>query len=59
MGILYNISEDYLYQEGRKKEKEELVTEMLKDGTLTIEKIASLARVPVEYVKQVASELKK
>jgi hypothetical protein len=59
MGILYDITEDYLYQEGKRKEKEELITEMLKDGTLTIEKIASLTKVPLDYVKQVAQDLKK
>jgi len=63
MGLTYNITEDYLYQEGltkgRKQEKEELVVEMLKDGTLTIEKIASLAKVSVERVRQIAQALKK
>lgn len=62
MGLTYNITEDYLYQEGLErgleKGKKELIIEMLKDGTLTIEKIAALAKVPVEYVKQVAKELK-
>jgi hypothetical protein len=59
MGLTYNITEDYLYQEGQKIKEKELIIEMLKDGTLTIEKIASLAKVLVEYVKQVAKEIKK
>ncbi|MDO1450818.1 hypothetical protein Q0590_31380 [Rhodocytophaga aerolata] len=59
MGLTYNITEDYLYQEGLEKGKKDLIIEMLKDGTLTMEKIASLAKVSVEYVKQVAKELKK
>jgi hypothetical protein len=59
MGLTYNITEDYLYQEGQKIKEKELIIEMLKDGTLTIEKIASLAKVSVEYVKQVAKEIKK
>ena len=63
MGLTYNITKDYLYQEGmtkgREEEKRGLITDMLKDGTLTIEKIAGLANVPVEYVKQIAIELKK
>ena len=62
MGILYDITEDYLYQQGIEKGvekgKQELIVEMLKDGTLTIEKIASMARVPLDYVQQVARELK-
>jgi DNA-binding IscR family transcriptional regulator len=35
-----------------------LISAMIKDGTLILEKIASLAKVSVEYVKQVAKELK-
>jgi hypothetical protein len=65
MGLTYNITEDPLYQEGLLKGEEKgqkvreksLITEMLRDGTLTVEKIASLAKVPVDYVKQVAGEL--
>lgn len=59
MGLTYNITEDYLYQEGQKTKENELIIEMLKDGTLTIEKIASLTKVSVEHVKQIAKELKK
>jgi hypothetical protein len=63
MGLTYNIKEDYLYQEGRKQEKEELIADltlkMLKDKTLTIEKIAQLLGVTTDYVKQVEKELKK
>ncbi len=59
MGFTYNITEDYLYQEGQQTKANELIIEMLKDGTLTIEKIASLTKVPVEHVKQIAEELKK
>ncbi len=58
MGLTYNIEQDYLYQQGVEKGKKELISEMLKDGTLTGDKIASLAKVSVEYVKQVAKELK-
>lgn len=32
---------------------------MLNDGTLTIEKIAALAKVPVEQVEQIEKGLKK
>ncbi|MBD0257546.1 MAG: hypothetical protein ICV83_17665, partial [Cytophagales bacterium] len=67
MGLTYNITEDYLYQEGitrgreegREEEKRGLIIEMLNDGTLTIEKIAALAKVSVEHVKQIEKELKK
>ncbi len=50
MGLTYNITEDYLYQEGlakgeEKKEKKVLLLKMLKDRTLSIEKIAEFADV--------------
>ncbi len=59
MGLTYNITEDYLYKEGQKTKEKELIVEMLKDGTLSVEKIAALAKVPVERVKKLAKELKK
>jgi hypothetical protein len=63
MGLTYNITEDYLYQEGlekgQKTKEHELIVEMLKDGTLSIDKIATLVKVPVERVRQIAKELKK
>ncbi len=65
MGLTYNITDDYLYQEGLAKgeqkgreEKRVLIMEMLLDRTLTIEKIAALAKVSAEYVRQI-EELKK
>ena len=57
MGLTYNITEDFLYQQGLEKGKKELIVEMLRDGTLATEKIASMAKVSVEYVEQVAQEL--
>ena len=57
MGLTYNITEDFLYQQGLERGKKELIVEMLRDGTLATEKIASMAKVSVEYVKQVAQEL--
>lgn len=59
MGLTYNITEDYLYQEGRKQEKVELTIKMLKDKTLSIEKIAQILDVTVDYVKQIEKEIKK
>jgi hypothetical protein len=47
------------WPKSRKQEKEELVIEIPKDGTLTIDKIASLAKVSVEHVKPIEKELKK
>lgn len=35
----------------------EMIVEMLKDDTLIVQKIASLAKAPVEYVTQIAQEI--
>jgi hypothetical protein len=59
MGLTYNITEDYLYQEGQKTKERDIVIKMLKDKTLSIEKIAELVGVTVEYVKQIEKELMK
>lgn len=63
MGFSYNITQDYLYQEGQKVKEKELIAQltikMLKDKTLSVEKIAELLSVTTDYVKQVEKELKK
>ncbi|MBD0256822.1 MAG: hypothetical protein ICV83_13975 [Cytophagales bacterium] len=59
MGLTYNITKDYLYKEGQKTKEKELIVELLKEGTLSVEKIAAVAKVPVQRVKQLAKELKK
>jgi predicted HTH domain antitoxin len=59
MGFNYNIEQDYLFQQGRKKEKEDLIVKMIKDKTLSVEKIAELMEVPVAYVQGMAKELRK
>jgi predicted transposase YdaD len=82
MGLIDNITDDPLYQEGVlkgmekgilkgiekgilkgreegiKKGMRNVIVKMLKDRTLSMEKIAELAEVTVEYVQQVAKELK-
>jgi predicted transposase YdaD len=66
--LIDNIAEDPLYQEGvlkgiekgreeGEKRMRNLIMKMLKENTLSIEKIAELAEVTVEYVQQVAKEL--
>jgi predicted transposase/invertase (TIGR01784 family) len=79
MGLTYDITNDYLYQEGvtkgiekgiekgmekgiekgMEKGKKEMIIRMLKDKTLSADKIAGFAQVSVDYVKAVARELKK
>lgn len=72
MPITYDITKDYLYQEGIKEGekrgekrgekkgekkgieagKKAIIIEMLKDKSLSIEKIATFAQVSVDYVKE-------
>ena len=75
MGLTYNVTEDFLYQQGIEKGIEQgiergiekgiekgtkaMIVRMLNDKTLTVEKIAELAEVAVGYVRQVAKALKK
>lgn len=58
MGILYDITKDYLYQEGLVKGKHEVVVNMLKEGTVPIEQIAKFTGVSLNEVKRIAKELK-
>ncbi len=44
-------------QEGRVEEKRELIIEMLRDGALSIEKIAAYAHASVEFVKNLQQEI--
>jgi predicted transposase/invertase (TIGR01784 family) len=75
MGLLYDITKDYLYQEGLEKGKQEglekgkqeglekgkheVVVNMLRKGTLSPEQIAEFTGVVLEEVKKIAKELKK
>ena len=55
MPITYDIKEDYLYQQAKK----EIIEEMLKDPSLSMEKIAQFTKTSIEFVKQIKDELKK
>ncbi|MBD0254591.1 MAG: hypothetical protein ICV83_02630 [Cytophagales bacterium] len=63
MGLLYDITKDYLYQEGltkgKEEEKREFIARLLEDKAFSIEKIARLAKVDVDYVEAIAKEIKK
>jgi predicted HTH domain antitoxin len=63
MGLLYDITKDYLYQEGLtkgiEKGKKELIISLLEDKAFSIEKIARLAKVSADYVEAIAKELRK
>ena len=62
MGLTYNITEDFLYQQGEERgqqaREKKLIIKMLKDKTLSVEMIAELAEVTTEQIEQVARELK-
>lgn len=45
--------EDFAVEE-RAEERTEIAEEMLKEGTLSLEKIAQYSRLPLETVKQLA-----
>ncbi len=66
MGLLYDITKDYLYQEGLNKGREEAekkqreaIAKMLAKQKLSVEEIAELFEVTVPYVEAIAKELKK
>ncbi len=63
MGRLYDITKDYLYQEGLVKGeaegKHQVVVNMLRKGTVPLEEVARFTGVPVEEVRQIARELGK
>ena len=61
MPITYDITKDFLYQEGEQigeqKEKKETIVRMLRSGQLTVAQIAQFADVSEAFVNQVAQEL--
>ncbi len=65
MGLLYDITKDYLYQQGVEQGQQEMqektidIIQLLQDGTLTTEKVAELTGVSVEYVQRMAEKLKR
>jgi predicted transposase YdaD len=66
MGLLYDITKDYLYQEGLSKGREEAekkqreaIAKMLAKQKLSVEEIADTLGVTVPYVEAIAKELKK
>jgi hypothetical protein len=61
MGLLYDITKDYLYQEGLEKGQEKAIDiiQMLQNDTMSTEKIAELTGVSIEYVQRMAEKLKR
>ncbi len=75
MGLLYDITKDYFYQEGltkgieqgltkgseegKQEGKRELIISLLEDKAFSTEEIARLAKVNVDYIEAIAKEMKK
>lgn len=62
MAITYNIKEDAFYQEGLEKGleqgKKEMVMQLIKDGTLTIKKIAEITGMTTQQIKSIEKTMK-
>jgi len=67
MPITYDIKTDGLYKEGkregkregRKEGKKETIIEMLKDPSMSEEKIAKFTKTSLAFVRKVREEMKK
>ena len=57
MPIEFDISKDVVYQKGKLEAKKTMITEMLKDGSLPLEKIAAYASVTVDEVVAIQQEI--
>ena len=65
MPFEFDIEDDVIYQRGRKegieqgieKKREEMIKEMLRDGALSLEKIAAYADVSLDYVNRLQQKL--
>ena len=56
MPITYDIEQDSLYQEGIEQGKKFIIAKMLKNPSLTVDKIAQFTGTSVEFVEQVRRE---
>ena len=59
MAFTYDITQDAFYVEGLQSKERQFIVRMLRDKTLTVEKIAAIAEVPVDYVHQLQQEMDK
>ena len=63
MPITYDITKDGLYnrgiEQGRLEEKSLMIKEALNQNKLTLEEIANMARVDIDFVIKIQSELDK
>jgi predicted transposase YdaD len=59
MPIIYDLRKDLRFKEGKRETTRAAVIRMLKDKTLSVEKIAHYVDVSIDYVKKIQEELKK
>ena len=55
--ILLNIETDVMCQRGKEEERRKVIAEMLRDGALSLEKIAAYAHVTMDDVKKLQQQL--
>jgi hypothetical protein len=58
MALTFDKKTDVFFREGYEEGKKDMIIGMLQDDTLSIRKIAAIAKVTTQYVKEVARELK-
>jgi len=63
MALIYDLKTDLRYLQGREEEKKERIDDilinMLKNTSLSIEEIAKIVNTSVDYVKKLAEKLKR
>lgn len=59
MPITYDIKTDGLYKEGKREGKKETIIEMLKDPSMSEEKIAKFTKTSLAFVRKIKEEMKK
>jgi len=62
MALIYDLKTDLRYLQGREEEKKERIDDilinMLKNTSLSIDEIAKIVNTSVDYVKKIAEKLK-
>jgi hypothetical protein len=57
MALDYDIRKDLRYQQGEKEKQDKMILNFLKKGKYSIEEIAEIAEVTLDYVKKIAESL--
>jgi len=57
MALDYDIRKDLRYQQGEKEKQDKMILNFLKKGKYSMEEIAEIAEVSLDYVKKIAESL--